>query len=388
MLNNKNIILGVCGSIAAYKSPDIVRRLIENGASVKVILTSGGREFITKLSLESVGATVFESHNHADMPHITLGKWADIILIAPSSANTIARINAGSGDDLLSLSILSSNAKIFIAPAMNKEMLNNSATQRNIKNLESKNITILPTGSGSQACGDVGLGRMLEPVEIVEFLAHNFQTNILNGKKVVITLGATIEKIDPVRYISNFSSGKMGLAIANECILRGLQTTIIYGNITVDDANLPQKSNNIQALSTMDMQSAVMQNIDNTDIFISVAAVSDYRVKHISSEKIKKSSENLTLELIKNPDILSAVASLEHKPFCVGFAAESENLAKYAKTKLTDKNLDMIIANDITDGFGNDDNTILIMDNNTTTEKSNTKQKLAVDILDTISKHF
>jgi phosphopantothenoylcysteine decarboxylase/phosphopantothenate--cysteine ligase len=382
MLNNKNIILAVCGSIAAYKSPSIVRRLIEVRANVKVILTQGGKEFITKLSLESVGAEVFDEHNLAEMPHITLGKWADIILIAPISANSIAKINAGSADDLLTLTILSANADVFIAPAMNKEMLQNSQTQENLSQLKTKNINILPSANGSQACGDEGFGRMLEPEQIVEYLSTYYQNNTLSGKRVLITLGATVEKIDPVRYISNFSSGKMGLAIANECILRGLKTTIIYGNIAVD---LPEKSTNIKALSANEMLNAVNQNIDNNDIFISVAAVSDYKIKTPNTEKIKKTTDNLTLELVKNHDILQQVANKENKPFCVGFCAESENLEQNAKTKLHNKNLDVIVANYITDGFGTTDNKVLIINNQHTLAVTDSKSKIATKLLDIIS---
>jgi phosphopantothenoylcysteine decarboxylase/phosphopantothenate--cysteine ligase len=385
-LNNKNIILGVCGSIAAYKSPDIVRRLKESGANVKVILTSGGANFITRMSLEAVGSEVFMEHNSADMPHIYLAKWADIVLIAPISANKVASINSGVGDDLLSLTILSTKAKIFIAPAMNKEMLANETTQQNLAHLEHKNITILPTGNGSQACGDEGLGRMLEPQQIVDFLLKSFNNNPLSSKKILITLGATIEKIDPVRYISNFSSGKMGVALANEAILRGLQTTIIYGNISVD---LPGKSTNIKALSADEMLESVMQNIDNNDIFISVAAVSDYKIKNPSTQKIKKNTDNLTVELVKNPDILKTVANLKHKPFCVGFAAESQNLEQNAKTKLKNKNLDLIIANDVKDGFGSEKNKVLIIDKKQNSINiADEKSKIASQIFDVITQEI
>lgn len=384
-LTNKNILLGVCGSIAAYKSPDIVRRLIEIGANVKVILTNGGANFITEMSLETVGAEVFSEHNSAKMPHISLAKWADIVLIAPASANKIAEFNQGLGNDLLNLVLLSTQAKIFLAPAMNKEMLANTTTQQNLASLQQKGMIILPTGEGPQACGDVGLGRMLELGEIVEHISKHFQHSALSGKRILITLGATIEKIDPVRYISNFSSGKMGVALAHEALLLGAKVTLIYGNVSV---NLPEKSTNVHALSTDEMLEKVIQHIDKTDIFISVAAVSDYKIKNQSSEKIKKTTDTLTLELIKNPDILGTVAKRKNKPFCVGFAAESENLAQYAQAKLQKKNLDIIIANNIKDGFGGDENTILIIGAHHTTSHQGNKTKLASVIFDAISKAY
>jgi phosphopantothenoylcysteine decarboxylase/phosphopantothenate--cysteine ligase len=367
-LINKNIILGVCGSIAAYKSPDIVRRLKDFGADVKVVLTSSGAKFVSKLSLETVSQNpVYSELWDSEMEHINLAKWADIVLIAPITANTIATITFGNATNLLGNIILATNAKLIIAPAMNKEMLLNSAVKENLSVLKQRGVQIIKSESGVQACGDVGVGRLPEPIQIAEFVAQSFYSK-LAGKKVVITLGATIEKIDAVRYISNFSSGKMGLALINACLNQGLSVVAIYGNISVD---LPQKSKNIQALSGDEMFEVAQEQTKNADIFISCAAVSDYKVQNIANKKIKK-TDNLTLDLVKNIDILKEIASKKDKLFCVGFAAETDNLLEYAKQKLADKNLDMIIANDVKNGFGGDENEVYIID-----EKQQKKLKKA-----------
>jgi phosphopantothenoylcysteine decarboxylase/phosphopantothenate--cysteine ligase len=377
-LINKNIILGVCGSIAAYKSPDIVRRLKDLGADVKVVLTSSGAKFVSKLSLETVSQNpVYSELWDSEMEHINLAKWADVVLVAPITANTIATITFGNATNLLGNIILATNAKLIIAPAMNKEMLLNSAVKENLSVLKQRGVQIIKSESGVQACGDVGVGRLPEPIQIAEFVAQSFYSQ-LAGKKVVITLGATIEKIDAVRYISNFSSGKMGLALINACLNQGLSVVAIYGNISVD---LPQKSKNIQALSADEMFEVVQKQTKNADIFISCAAVSDYKVQNIANKKIKK-TDNLTLDLVKNIDILKEIASKKDKLFCVGFAAETDNLLEYAKQKLADKNLDMIIANDVKNGFGGDENEVYIIDKTQQIklEKTN-KQNIANQIM-------
>jgi phosphopantothenoylcysteine decarboxylase/phosphopantothenate--cysteine ligase len=377
-LINKNIILGVCGSIAAYKSPDIVRRLKDFGADVKVVLTSSGAKFVSKLSLETVSQNpVYSELWDSEMEHINLAKWADVILVAPITANTIATITFGNATNLLGNIILATNAKLIIAPAMNKEMLLNSAVRENLSVLKQRGVQIIESASGVQACGDVGVGRLPEPMQIAEFVAQSFYSK-LAGKKVVITLGATIEKIDAVRYISNFSSGKMGLALINACLNQGLSVVAIYGNISVD---LPQKSKNIQALSADEMFEITQEQTKNADIFISCAAVSDYKMQNIANKKIKK-TDNLTLDLVKNIDILKEIASKKDKLFCVGFAAETDNLLEYAKQKLADKNLDMIIANDVKNGFGGDENEVYIIDKTQQIklEKTN-KQNIANQIM-------
>jgi phosphopantothenoylcysteine decarboxylase/phosphopantothenate--cysteine ligase len=377
-LINKNIILGVCGSIAAYKSPDIVRRLKDFGADVKVVLTSSGAKFVSKLSLETVSQNpVYSELWDSEMKHINLAKWADVILVAPITANTIATITFGNATNLLGNIILATNAKLIIAPAMNKEMLLNSAVRENLSVLKQRGVQIIKSESGVQACGDVGVGRLPEPMQIAEFVAQSFYSKLAE-KKVVITLGATIEKIDAVRYISNFSSGKMGLALINACLNQGLSVVAIYGNISVD---LPQKSKNIQALSADEMFEIAQEQTKNADIFISCAAVSDYKVQNIANKKIKK-TDNLTLDLVKNIDILKEIASKKDKLFCVGFAAETDNLLEYAKQKLADKNLDMIIANDVKNGFGGDENEVYIIDKTQQIklEKTN-KQNIANQIM-------
>jgi phosphopantothenoylcysteine decarboxylase/phosphopantothenate--cysteine ligase len=377
-LINKNIILGVCGSIAAYKSPDIVRRLKDFGADVKVVLTSSGAKFVSKLSLETVSQNpVYSELWDSEMKHINLAKWADVILVAPITANTIATITFGNATNLLGNIILATNAKLIIAPAMNKEMLLNSAVRENLSVLKQRGVQIIESASGVQACGDVGVGRLPEPMQIAEFVAQSFYSKLAE-KKVVITLGATIEKIDSVRYISNFSSGKMGLALINACLNQGLSVVAIYGNISVD---LPQKSKNIQALSADEMFEIAQEQTKNADIFISCAAVSDYKVQNIANKKIKK-TDNLTLDLVKNIDILKEIASKKDKLFCVGFAAETDNLLEYAKQKLADKNLDMIIANDVKNGFGGDENEVYIIDKTQQIklEKTN-KQNIANQIM-------
>jgi phosphopantothenoylcysteine decarboxylase/phosphopantothenate--cysteine ligase len=377
-LINKNIILGVCGSIAAYKSPDIVRRLKDLGADVKVVLTSSGAKFVSKLSLETVSQNpVYSELWDSEMEHINLAKWTDVVLVAPITANTIATITFGNATNLLGNIILATNAKLIIAPAMNKEMLLNSAVKENLSVLKQRGVQIIESASGVQACGDVGVGRLPEPIQIAEFVAQSFYSK-LAGKKVVITFGATIEKIDAVRYISNFSSGKMGLALINACLNQGLSVVAIYGNISVA---LPQKSKNIQALSADEMFEIAQEQTKNADIFISCAAVSDYKVQNIANKKIKK-TDNLTLDLVKNIDILKEIASKKDKLFCVGFAAETDNLLEYAKQKLADKNLDMIIANDVKNGFGGDENEVYIIDKTQQIklEKTN-KQNIANQIM-------
>ncbi len=383
MLTHTNLLIIVSGSIAAYKSPDIVRRAIESGASVKVILTTGGAEFITRLSLETVGADVYTKHHQSDMPHISLGKWADIVLVAPASSNMIAKITHGESDDLATLALLSTTAPVYIAPAMNKEMLANSATQANIAELRGRGVDILPTGNGAQACGDMGYGRMLEPTEIITYLTEHRYSSVLSGKKVLLTVGATREHIDPVRYISNHSSGKMGRALAQECMNRGLETTVIYGNVSVP---LPQKSHTISAPSALEMYEQVMQHINQYDIFIAVAAVSDYRAHEISEHKIKKSGDTLELTFTKNPDILSEVSQNYPNIFTVGFCAETEHLEQNAREKLSAKQLDMIVANYMSDGFGGETNSVIIMNAADSKSFTDTKATIAQHILNAIEK--
>lgn len=361
-LANKNILLGVTGGIAAYKAPDLVRKLTAEGANVRVVLTDSASAFVSPMSLQAVSGNPVHQHlldadAEAAMGHIELAKWADILLIAPATANTMAKLAHGLADDLLTTLFLATTATIYLAPAMNQQMWKAPATQRNLSVLEASGITMLGPDSGEQACGDVGTGRMLEPVDIVEAINPPSST-ALAGKNVVITAGPTREPLDPVRYISNHSSGKMGYAIAQAACLAGANVTIISGPVTL---STPQGCRRIDVVTAEEMLNKAKAEARNCDIFIATAAVADYRASEVADNKLKKSSDELTLTFIKNPDILATIAALEEGPFTVGFAAESQNVEAYAKDKLIRKKLDMIAANDITReglGFNSDDNAL------------------------------
>ncbi len=386
-LTSKRIVIGVSGSIAAYKSPDIVRRLQDLGAEIKVILTDGGAKFITELALQSISQNkvhnnLWDKEAELSMGHIELAKWADAILIAPASANTIANISSGKACDLLTSVILASDAELLIAPAMNQQMYKSSALQDNLNTIKNRNIEIIDPEYGNQACGDVGQGRLASSSEIAEQVARKFTNNKLTGKKVLITLGATIEAIDPVRYISNHSSGKMGSALVDACIESGADVTCIYGNIST---TLNNRSNNISANSAEQMHTKVMQNIKNQDIFIACAAVSDYRVKNIAHNKIKKNNLDLTIELTPNKDILADVCKLEEKPICIGFAAETQNTIENAQKKLKNKACDAIILNDVSNNdfvFNSDENEVYFLSKNINQKiAKNSKYKVAKKII-------
>ncbi|SFV69442.1 Phosphopantothenoylcysteine decarboxylase / Phosphopantothenoylcysteine synthetase [hydrothermal vent metagenome] len=381
-LTNKNILLAVTGSISAYKSPNIIRKLQELGAQVKVILTNSGSQFITKLSLEIISKNkVYDDlwAENEEMAHINLTRWADVFLIAPASANTINKLANGHANDLLTTTVLASNIPLIIAPAMNQQMF--KTIENNLNQLKNKGVISIEE-FGEQACGDIGLGRFADTNKIIEVIIKQFQTTELTGKKILITVGATIENIDPVRYISNRSSGKMGVALANTCIEFGAEVYVIYGNISTQ---LPQKSKNIKVNTADEMFQAVMDNIKDCDIFIGCAAVADYKVKKISPQKIKKHADEINLTLIKNKDIITEVAKNYPNIFIVGFAAESENLLENAKNKLKNKQLNMIIANQISDkniGFEVDENEVTILTKNKHffIEKNN-KKKIAKKII-------
>ncbi len=393
-LTNKHILLGVSGSIAAYKAPDIVRRLQDLGAQVQVILTEGGAKFITELSLQSISQNkvhrnLWDKQAELAMGHIQLAKWADAILVAPASANTLANIAAGKACDLLTSVILASDAPLIIAPAMNQQMFKSSAVQDNLSTLKTRNVTIIKPDEGLQACGDTGLGRLPEALDIAVMVSRQFNTTALTGKHVLITLGATIEAIDPVRYISNHSSGKMGMALVNACIESGASVTCIYGNITTA---LNDKANNVQALSAKQMHSAVMHHITRQDIFIACAAVSDFSPNNIAKDKIKKNGENLTLVLTPNPDILQDVCQLPNKPLTIGFAAETKNTLENAELKLKNKGCEVIILNDVSSadfGFNMDENEVTFLSQNYQQKIAKTsKQKIAKKILEIFIKKF
>lgn len=364
-LTNKQIVLGVTGGIAAYKSADLVRRLREAGATVRVVMTEGAKEFITPLTMQAVSGfpvhdDLFDLQAEAAMGHIELARWADAIIIAPGTADFIARLAHGEAGDLLTTICIAAKSPIAIAPAMNQGMWKNPLTQENIQHLQKNGVKIFGPGIGDQACGDVGPGRMIEPPEIVEKIAGLFQTGIFSGKRVLITAGPTHEAIDPVRYITNASSGKMGYALAEAFIEAGALVTLVSGPVFLTP---PKRAKVIPVVNAKDMLDAVMANVSDADIFCSVAAVADYRAKEIATQKIAKKSSNLVLELERNPDIVASVANLPKKPFVIGFAAETENLRANAKAKLKNKKLDMIIANQVGKeiGIGSDDNAVTVL---------------------------
>ncbi|RUA03984.1 MAG: bifunctional phosphopantothenoylcysteine decarboxylase/phosphopantothenate--cysteine ligase CoaBC [Gammaproteobacteria bacterium] len=390
-LTNKNILLGVSGSIAAYKAPDIVRRLQDLGAQVRVVVTQAGLRFVTELSLQvtskhKVHHNLWDKEAELSMGHIELAKWADVILIAPASANTLANLALGKANDLLSSIVLASDCPMLVAPAMNQQMYAAECVQTNLSKLIKRQVAVIQPDNGEQACGDIGEGRLAESLEIAQQVGAIFQNTALTGKKVLITLGATVEAIDPVRYISNHSSGKMGSALADACIEAGAKVTLVHGNISV---HLNQKATAISALSAGEMYQTVMDNIAECDIFIACAAVSDYYIKNIEKNKIKKSDKALTLALAPTKDILKAVCQLSQKPLCIGFAAETENLTKNAKNKLKNKGCDAIILNDVSNldfGFKSDENEVLFLTEKKSIKiEKNSKKKIARKIVEILS---
>ena len=363
-LENKRIVVGITGGIAAYKTIELIRLLRKANAQVRVVLTPAAAEFVTPLTLQAISGnavaqSLLDPQAELAMGHIELAKWADTVLIAPASADFIARLTVGMANDLLSTICLATSAPIFLAPAMNQQMYRQAITQQNLTALLSRGIQLIGPNSGEQACGDMGAGRMSEPSEIFTVLCHHFagQQDLL-GIHVAITAVPTREAIDPVRYISNHSSGKMGFAIAEAFAKRGAQVTLIAGPV-----NLTASPNihRIDVTSAQEMWQAALESAVKNHIFIGCAAVADYRIADIADQKIKKSAEEMTLKLVKNPDIIADVAHLtEKRPFTVGFAAETQNVVDYAKDKLTRKNLDMICANDVSCGqvFGQDHNAL------------------------------
>jgi phosphopantothenoylcysteine decarboxylase / phosphopantothenate---cysteine ligase len=393
-LSGKRILLGITGGIAAYKCPDLVRHLKKAGAQVHVVLTDSASHFVTKMTLQAVSGNpvssdLFDPSAELSMSHIELAKWADFVLIAPATANIIAKMANGIADDLLSTICLASSAPIAIAPAMNQQMYKAAATQHNLSVLASRNTLILGPDNGYQACGDIGPGRMLEPHTIVEEIAHFFsKKSVLSGLSITITAGPTIEEIDPVRYISNYSSGKMGFAIANAAAQMGATVTLISGPVHLDT---PNNVNRIDVKSARQMYDEALNHAQKSTIFISCAAVADYHAKTIATQKIKKISDNdeLTIELVKNPDIVASVAALKsHRPFVVGFAAETNDVKAYAIKKLIDKNLDLICANDVSDktiGFNSDQNSLtLYWQSGEQTLPLSSKQQLATQLLQAV----
>ncbi len=357
-LQNKRVLLGITGGIAAYKSAELCRMLIKAGAEVQVVMTAGAKEFITPLTLQALSGNKVHSHlldadAEAAMGHIELARWADLILVAPASANFIARLANGEASDLLTTLCLARRGPLALAPAMNQAMWGNAQTQQNLVALRKSGVHLFGPDSGAQACGDVGMGRMTEPEQLAKEAAALFASGALHGMKVTITAGPTRETIDPVRYISNHSSGKMGYALARAAVEAGAIVTLISGPVSLPP---PERVALVAVESAQDMLQACETH--PCDVFVGVAAVSDYRPAEPAAQKIKKSEAALTLPLVRNPDILAAMAARKPRPFCAGFAAETENLAANAQTKLAAKNLDLIFANDASSTFGQDDATV------------------------------
>ncbi|WP_288742842.1 bifunctional phosphopantothenoylcysteine decarboxylase/phosphopantothenate--cysteine ligase CoaBC [uncultured Rheinheimera sp.] len=369
LLSGKRILLGISGGIAAYKSADLIRRLKERGAEVQVIQTDAAREFITPLTLQAlsgnpVANSLLDPAAEAAMGHIELAKWADLLLIAPASADLIARLAHGLSNDLLSTCVLATDAPVAVAPAMNQQMYKNIATKHNIDTLKTRNFYIWGPAAGEQACGDVGMGRMLEPLQLVDLVLEHFAPKVLplKGVSLVITAGPTREPIDPVRYISNHSSGKMGFALAEAAVQLGAQVTLIAGPVQLAT---PTGVKRIDVVTADEMYQVALEQAVSASIFIGCAAVADYKVAQVATQKLKKTSDDSTnLTLVKNPDIIAAVAALtSQRPFTVGFAAETQDVANYARQKLAKKKLDLICANDVSlsnQGFNSEHNALSV----------------------------
>ena len=393
-LRGKHILLGITGGIAAYKSATLVRRLRDQGADVRVVMTDAAQQFVTAMTFQALSGNpvhtdLLDPEAEAAMGHIELARWADAILIAPASANTIAKLSSGVADNLLTTLCLASKAPLAIAPAMNHVMWQDDATQQNIKTLNARGVSVFGPSSGSQACGETGEGRMMEPEDLVSMIEQLFSSDKLGGVRVMLTAGPTYEALDPVRFISNRSSGRMGYALAEAAREAGADVELISGPVAI---SAPDGVQVTRVESTQQMHDAVHAHVSDCDIFIGVAAVADYRASQVSEQKIKKQAANLTIELVRNPDILASVAELDRAPFCVGFAAETKHLLEHARQKLEQKNLNLVIANrvDVTDaGFNSDYNaaTVLWRDGEVELEKTS-KSQLARQLIDIIAQHY
>ena len=365
-LQGKNILVGVTGGIAAYKVVEVVSRLKKLGAEIRVIMTRAATEFVAprtfqEITKNPVAVEMFTDKINFNVEHIALANFADVVLIAPATANFLAKAAHGIADDLLTTTVLATPAPLLVAPSMNTNMLENPATQQNIKILENRGVKIIDAETGLLACGTSGKGRLAEPENICAEIVKFFAPKILAGKKILVTAGGTQEPIDPVRFIGNRSSGKMGYEIAKAAQLHGAEVVLISGNATVEP---PKNLKFIKVESAEQMREKVLAEYDSVDAVIMSAAVSDYRVKNVAAQKIKKDNENLTLELVKNPDILKELGQRKKNQLLVGFAAETQNVIEYAKNKIVEKNLDLIVANDVSQegaGFSVDTNIISII---------------------------
>ncbi|NNL56329.1 MAG: bifunctional phosphopantothenoylcysteine decarboxylase/phosphopantothenate--cysteine ligase CoaBC [Pseudomonadales bacterium] len=398
-LVNKRILLGITGGIAAYKAPDLVRRLRDAGADVKVIMTRGACEFVTPLTLQAVSGhrvhtELLDVEAEAAMSHIELARWADAIVVAPATADALARFAAGRADNLLCTVLRASDAPLLLAPAMNQAMWRDPANQANCQLLVERGYHMVGPDAGAQACGDTGAGRMSEPLDIVRALAACFDSGALAGKQVLITAGPTREALDPVRYLSNHSSGKMGFALAQAALEAGAQVTLIAGPVALQ---ADSRINRIDVESAADMLAAVQRSVGQADVFIGAAAVADFRPASSAGQKIKKTDgvDRSALELVKNPDIIASVAARAHPPLVVGFAAETNDVRSHARAKLQRKKLHMIVANDVSRsdiGFGADANEVLVLTADTEYElvkssKSQLARKLLALIATQLKKH-
>lgn len=397
-LLNKQVVLGISGGIAAYKSAELVRRLKDAGAQVRVVMTRAAHEFITPLTLQALSGNpvhgdLLDPAAEAAMGHIELARWADLILIAPATADLMARLATGRGDDLLTTLVLATDASIALAPAMNQAMWRDPATQANLQTLLQRGFRVFGPAAGEQACGDVGPGRMLEPVELAMRCAECFELGLLSGRHVLINAGPTREAIDPVRYISNHSSGKMGFALAEAAAEAGARVTLVAGPVNLPT---PPRVQRIDVTTAVEMLAACEQALP-ADLFIASAAVADYRPAQCAPGKLKKDTtreDGMTLHLVRNPDILATLATHARRPaYCVGFAAETDDVLGYASDKLTRKNLDLIVANDVSQagiGFNSDDNAVTLIDRSLTPNPlpQASKQKLARQIIARIAQHL
>ena len=393
--SNKNILLCITGGIAAYKSAEILRLFKKNGADIRIVMTEAAKEFITPLTMQALSGnpihnSLLDEKAEAAMSHIELAKWADIIIIAPCTAETMSKLAHGRADDLMGAVILASNAKTFIAPAMNVEMWQDPVTQNNLNILSQRDLYFIGPASGEQACGDVGDGRMEEPLNIFNFIKNKVINNKLQNIKITITAGPTREQIDPVRYISNNSSGKMGYALADAAIEEGAEVILISGPVSLTSN---PKAKLISINSADELLKEAYKAMESSDIFISCAAVADYKPLNTHDNKIKKNKDEiLDITLTKNPDILSSISKKYPDKFIVGFAAETENVEDNAKDKLINKNLNMIIANDVSDtsiGFDSDNNEVMIItQNESILAKKDSKLNIARNIIDLITKEI
>jgi len=390
-LAGKRIVIGVSGGIAAYKTAELIRRLKEAGAEVRVVMTENGKRFVGPLTFQAVsGQPVhhqwLDAESESGMGHIDLARWADLVVIAPATANVIAKLAHGLADDLLTTLCITTEAPLAVAPAMNQQMWAAPATQANARTLEDRGVTLLGPAEGDQACGETGPGRMLEPADLLTGIRAMPGSGVLAGRRVVVTAGPTWEAIDPVRGITNHSSGRMGYAVARAAARAGGRVTLVSGPTALAP---PPGVETIPVSSAQEMHDAALAACRGAAVFIGVAAVADYRPDHAETQKMKKSKDRMQINLVRNPDILADVAAMADRPFTVGFAAETEKVEQHAREKLLKKNVDLIAANDVSGeaGFGSEDNSLILIDRDGThplgrAAKSDLARRLILHIAD------